>query len=304
MHGRMSLTMGPLLFNWSVEKRRDFYARIADEAPIDIVCLGEAVCSKRLPFYQDELREIGERLHRGGKKIVLSSLALITLPQECATCLDITCNEMHEIEVNDITALAYHQCGKPFRVGPFVNVYNEGTLQFLAKQGALSVCLPPELPISDISKLAEVGRLLDVECEVWSFGRIPLAISGRCYHARIAGLTKDSCQFVCSRDGNGLEVRTLNGMNFLAVNGVQTLSHTYCNTIGDVDKLKSAGVSSLRLSPHDCDMVGISNAFRDRLDGKTDGEEAYSRVERACGDAIFSNGFLFGSAGNEMVPHF
>ena len=49
-----TLTLGPLLFNWSPERWRGFYARIADEAPVERVCLGEVVCSKRLPFIVDE----------------------------------------------------------------------------------------------------------------------------------------------------------------------------------------------------------------------------------------------------------
>ncbi len=32
------LTLGPVLFNWAAD--RDFYFRVADEAPLDIVYLG------------------------------------------------------------------------------------------------------------------------------------------------------------------------------------------------------------------------------------------------------------------------
>ena len=50
---RMNLTLGPVLFNWPVGRWVDFYARVADEAPVDRVCLGEVVCSKRQPFKDD-----------------------------------------------------------------------------------------------------------------------------------------------------------------------------------------------------------------------------------------------------------
>ena len=46
------LTLGPALFNWSPEKWRDFYFQIADEAPVDVVYVGEVVCSKRSPFFR------------------------------------------------------------------------------------------------------------------------------------------------------------------------------------------------------------------------------------------------------------
>lgn len=297
----ISLAMGPVLFNWSPDKWLDFYARIADEAPIDVVYLGEVVCSKRAPFYVDALVESADRLRRAGKTVVLSTLALITLMRErkeyaelirCASC---------EIEVNDLTVLANCGEGQRFRVGPYVNVYNEDTLCFLAGLGASSVCLPPELPFASVEILAAAARSLSINCEIWAFGRIPLAMSGRCYHARIDGLTKDSCQFGCARDSDGLAVETLNGKEFLAINGVQTMSHTYCNIVAQIDRLAMAGVTSLRLSPHSYNMVAISQAFRDCLDGCLGPEDALASIQEICGSVAFSNGFLFGEAGADMV---
>ena len=43
----IQLTMGPLLFHWAPDRIRDFYSRIADEAPVERVYLGEVVCGKR-----------------------------------------------------------------------------------------------------------------------------------------------------------------------------------------------------------------------------------------------------------------
>ncbi|HEC14813.1 MAG TPA: U32 family peptidase, partial [Rhodospirillales bacterium] len=71
------LTLGPVLFKWSPEDLRDFYFRIADEADVDSVCIGEVVCSKRTSFFQPYLAEAIERLRKGGKEVVLSTLALI-----------------------------------------------------------------------------------------------------------------------------------------------------------------------------------------------------------------------------------
>ena len=72
-----TLSLGPVLFNWDAEDKRDFYFRIADEAPIDTVYLGEVVCSKRTPFFDPYVPEVAERLRRGGKQVVYSTLALI-----------------------------------------------------------------------------------------------------------------------------------------------------------------------------------------------------------------------------------
>ncbi len=40
-----TLSLGPVLFNWDAEDKRDFYFRIADEALLDAVYVGEVVCS-------------------------------------------------------------------------------------------------------------------------------------------------------------------------------------------------------------------------------------------------------------------
>ena len=43
------ISLGPVLFNWQPEAWRDFYFRIADEAPVGTVYVGETICSKRAP---------------------------------------------------------------------------------------------------------------------------------------------------------------------------------------------------------------------------------------------------------------
>src|SRR5271167_4965219 len=107
MEKRISLTLGPLLFLWPVEKIWDFYMRVADEAPVDIVYLGEVVCSKRVPLHSQILPALVERLSRGGKTVVLSSLALITLAREKNYCAELMGTEGFECEINNLTALAY-----------------------------------------------------------------------------------------------------------------------------------------------------------------------------------------------------
>lgn len=301
-----TLTLGPLLFNWPADRWSDFYARIADEAPVDRVCLGEVVCSKRLPFYAPRIPDAVERLQRAGKTVVLSSLALVTLVRERQASAELLLDDASEIEVNDLTLLAYLEPDRRFAVGPLVNVYNEGTLRFLAARGARHVCLPPELPLASVTPIAAAAHGLGVSVETWAFGRIPLALSARCYHARVHNLTKDSCQFVCGEDPDGLSVETLDGERFLAINGVQTLSHTHASALDDLEALILAGVTSFRLSPHGCDMVAVARLFREALDdaqaGRLDGDAAVRALARLLPEAAFSNGFLAGRPGAEFVP--
>lgn len=302
MPERPTITLGPLLFNWTAERWSDFYARIADEAPVDRVCLGEVVCSKRLPFFIDRLPDAIERLQRAGKQVILSSLALVTLKRERRLCADLAASGGLEIEVNDLTMLAHLPRGRPFTVGPLINVYNEATLAYLAQRGATRACLPPELPLPSIETLAGAAASCGIEAEVWAFGRVPLAISGRCYHARLHGLAKDNCQFVCGEDPDGLKVETLDGEDFLAINGVQTLSFAHCNLLSDLALLQAAGVTSFRLSPHSADMVAIAELFRQTLDGTLDGAEAVERLAAMLPGARFANGFLAGASGADFAP--
>src|SRR5690606_11367380 len=160
-HPTPRLSLGPVLFHWPAERLQDFYARIADEAPIDIVHVGEIVCSKRAPFVDPLLPQIIERLQRGGKTVVLSTRALVMTARESRMVADQVAAAAAlglQVEVNDIGAV--RGCaGQPHAVGPFVNVYNEGTLAFLAQQGAVRVCLPPELPGSALAALAAASPL-------------------------------------------------------------------------------------------------------------------------------------------------
>jgi collagenase-like PrtC family protease len=294
----LSLTLGPLLFNWSPDRWRDFYARIADEAPVERVCVGEVVCSKRLPFIDKLFVPAVERLTRAGKQVFMSSLALPTLLRERRQIDDLVAVPDVGIEINDLSVLPFLK-GRPFAVSPLINVYNEGTVAFLKSAGAVLVCLPPELPLAAIAAMAPL--VTDVTLEVFGFGRVPLAISARCYHARIHDLSKDSCQFICGQDPDGLAVDTLDREHFLAVNGVQTMSFSYADLLGDLGALANAGVSSLRLSPHACDMVKVAQIFRDAADGTCDASEAHRRLALELPDAQFSNGFLHGKPGWKML---
>lgn len=296
----MRLTLGPVLYHWPADQWSDFYAQIADEAPVDRVVVGEVVCSKRLPFYRDRIPEAVERLQRAGKEVVLASLGLITLPRERKMLPELARSGL-PVEVNDLTMLRYLEPGREFTVGPLVNVYNEGTLGFLVDRGATRFCLPPELAFASVAALTTAGAGLGAEIEVWAFGRLPLAISARCYHARLASLAKDSCQFVCGADPDGLAVETLDGQPFLAVNGVQTVSERWANLAGDLARLSEAGVGSLRLSPHSGDMTEVARLFRAAADSRIGPDEAIAELTALAPERRFSNGFLFGQSGADWT---
>ena len=77
---RIGLTLGPLLYLWDQPSCTDFYSRIADEAEVDTVVLGEIVCSKRDHFHAGAIERIAERLTAAGKRVRLGSPALVRRP--------------------------------------------------------------------------------------------------------------------------------------------------------------------------------------------------------------------------------
>ncbi len=293
---KAEITLGPVLFNWQPERWRDFYFRIADEAPVAAVYLGETVCSKRAPLFEPYYETVAARLSAAGKTVVFSTLSEVALKLDRKLVEQICAANEFLVEANDASAL-FQLRGRAHHIGPFVNVYNEKTLGLLAGKGARNFCLPPEMPATTIRALCDGTRDLDVTIEVQVFGRLSLALSARCYHARAHGRTKDSCQFVCENDPDGLALKTLDGRAFLAVNGIQTLSHGYLNLIGEVPGLREMGVSRFRLSPHSCDMVEVASTFRSMLDREITVQEAASRLDEIMPTALFCNGFYYGKPG-------
>jgi collagenase-like PrtC family protease len=268
------VTLGPALFNWPPERWRDFYFRIADEAPVTAVYLGEVICSKRAPFFEPQNEAVIARLAAAGKTVVFSTLAEVMSKADRRLVESVGAADL--VEVNDASALAQVH-GRPHHIGPFMNVYNERTVVVLARGGARNICLPPEMPATAIRVLGAHAAKLAVSIEVQVFGRIPLALSARCYHARAHGRTKDSCQFVCENDPDGLPLRTLDDAPFLAINGIQTLSYGYLNLVSEIAELCDMGVTRFRLSPHSCDMVEVASVFRALLDRRIEMAEAAAR---------------------------
>lgn len=293
------LTIGPVLFHWPAEQWRDFYFRIADEAPVDRVYVGEVVCSKRSPFYEPLYDEVAQRLKRAGKEVVFSTLAEVMIKHDRGIVESMCCLEEQLVEANDTSAL-WHLSDRPHTIGPFMNVYNEDALTFLALNGAEHVCLPFELHAPALSVMAKKANELVVTTEVQVYGRMPLALSARCYHARARGRIKDNCRFVCGEDPDGMELKTLQGRPFLAINGIQTMSHTCLNLLPEMKEMGNMGITHFRLSPHNHDMVAIAWIFHDFINDSIDKESAGKKLKQAGMNVPFSNGFYYKTEGYRL----
>ncbi|MDP2248529.1 MAG: U32 family peptidase, partial [Nitrosomonadales bacterium] len=80
----MKLSLGPILYYWPREKLKDFYSQ-ASKWPVDIVYLGETVCSRRHEFRIDDWMTTAEMLAASGKEVVFSTQALIESESDLRT---------------------------------------------------------------------------------------------------------------------------------------------------------------------------------------------------------------------------
>ncbi|MBB3809209.1 ubiquinone anaerobic biosynthesis protein UbiV [Pseudochelatococcus contaminans] len=295
---RATLTLGPVLYLWEGSRWRDFYYRIADEAPVSHVCIGETVCSKRQHFYEPYLADVIDRLESAGKQVIVSTLSLITAERESRYARAMIGDGGYPVEANDLATLGM-LAGLPHIIGPTVNVYNSATARLLAARGCVAICLPPELPTESVRRI--VAETPEVAFEVFAFGRVPLAISARCAHARSKGNIKDNCRFVCGEDPDGLPVHTLDRQPFLAINGVQTVSYTCQSMLADMHDLMAAGIARFRLSPQCCDMVAVAQVHEDVLANRIAPEEGIARLRAIYPSAPFSNGFHHGKEGAAWI---
>lgn len=295
------LTLGPVLYNWPAESWRDFYFQVADEAPVDTVFLGEVVCSKRAPLFAPHLEDVVRRLENAGKKLVFSTLAEVASNIDRRLVKRVATSGGFFIEANDASALWYLD-DRPHAVGPYMNVYNEDSLDFFASNGARSICLPPEMPASGIAALGKKAGELGIELEVQVYGRIPLALSARCYHARAHDRTRDSCRFICDRDLDGMVLHTLEGRPFLAINGIQTQSYTCLNLVNELDELAASGISRFRISPQSTGTVAVAESFHAFLSKEMSPAEVSAKLHECGLDAPFSNGFYYRQPGCEWHP--
>ncbi len=81
---RPRLSLGPILYHWPREQVLDFYAEML-ETPVDVIYLGETICSKRRLLRPEDYWELAERVAAAGKQAVISTLALIESDGELKT---------------------------------------------------------------------------------------------------------------------------------------------------------------------------------------------------------------------------
>jgi collagenase-like PrtC family protease len=288
------VAVGPVLYYWPRRTLTAFYAEVAESAA-RTVYLGELVCSRRHEMKVDDWLALARDLAAAGKEVVLSAQALIESDAELRTLRRLVDHGECMIEANDAAAIAAAAGRVRFVVGPHVNVYNALALAELAPLGAVRWVPPIELPIAAMAAVNPPGGA--VETEAFAFGRMPLAISARCFTARHYRTNRDECGFRCIEHPDGLELRTQDGAPFLALNGQQTQAARLHCLLAHGAALAGAGVRGVRLSPVSQGFAQVVGAFDAVLNHGADAAAALAALADCGLPGAFSDGYAYGAAG-------
>jgi collagenase-like PrtC family protease len=309
----MELTLGPVLFEWKREKLMQFYETVAEMA-VETVYLGEMVCDKRW-LGAETISEIAEKLTRAGKKVVLSSLVVVSNETELEQTRELV-RLPYAVEANDMSVFNMVEAQKnrdaveadgsretkELRAGPHITTYNVPSVEFLQSVGVEHVTFPVELSGEAIAfNIKETG----IKGEVFGHGKVPLAFSWRCYTSRAHGLDKSNCAHDCARDPDGMEISSIEGEPLFTINGTTILSAKTYSLIEFTDDMVAKGVAAIRISPQSIGTAEVVETFRARLAEEISSDEALERLlvlsRKTAGANGLCNGWWLGRAGMEYA---
>lgn len=267
----MKFSLGPVQYFWPKAIMQQFYQQAAD-SDIDIVYLGETVCSKRRELKFDGYMALAHMLREAGKQVCLSSMTLLEAPSELRELRKYVDNGDFILEANDTSAISCLQDKSlPFIAGAAINCYNQHTLRRLIGMGMTRWVMPVELSqhwLDSILSQCEISNIRDCfETEVFAFGHMPLAWSGRCFTARSENRSKDQCELCCINYPQGRDVTSQDGTQVFVLNGIQTQSGYRYNLVNQLPSMQGL-VEIVRLSPEPQGTFDWLSKFKANITGQ------------------------------------
>ena len=291
------LSLGPLQFHWPKADMQNLYRQVA-ASRVDIVYLGETVCSKRREFRHQDWIDAAERLVAAGKDVVLSTFALVEAQSELGYIRRLCENGKLLVEANDMSAVQMLAGKVPFVGGPTLNVVNQRALQKLVDLGLQRWVAPVEMTRTMLAEIRDhISAPIEYELVAW--GRLPLAYSARCYTARAHGVSKDDCGNCCIEYPDGLSLRTRDAENFLVINGIQTMSARTSCLLSELQN--NSGIADiLRISPQAGGTDSIIRLIDELCRGEITADAAVEDLEIYAPEGL-CNGYWHGEAGMANV---
>ncbi len=305
----MEITLGPVLFDWSKDDFYSFYDSVCD-MPVDRVYIGEVVCVKKKGMGLNDIDKIAAKLEDAGKKVVLSTLGIMSNEKELALARALV-GRNYAVEANDMGVFNMIEDmsvgtigeglggeGKDLTAGPLIINYNKETIDVMQDMGVSRVVFPVELAKESIRHNMECKSNMDFE--VFAHGKAPLAFSWKCYTLKSYGLIRGQCENQCAMDPDGMELKSLDGEPTFTINGTSILSAYTYNLVEYVEDIKSLGMTAIRISPHYKHTGQIVDVYKRRIDGKISGGEGLEELKPTSPQG-FCNGYYAGGAGKDYI---
>ena len=241
----MRISLGSAALSLGREGLFKFYED-AVKNRVDDFYLGEVSCPERGAKFKEVLLEVARLIKKSGKKLYISTYALVTKMSQIDDIVDLL-QFADGLEINNLAFLEL-DFSRTLIAGPFLNIYNSQSANYLARLGFKRVVLPSELSLGSVT---DIARNCELETEVMFYGRRTLGISRTCYYLRAMDLPDDACSMNCLRHPDGLSLDTC-----FRINGKEILGEEIHSLSEELPLLENSGVAVFRIK--DLEFFGSS----------------------------------------------
>ncbi len=282
----MDISIGPILYNWSKNKIKNFYKNISKKG-VSKIYFGELTCINK-GFSIDEIMEIGEMVKKEGKEFIISTPPLIKSKEEIEY-LKMLLKLPFPLEMNSFAPLSL-SIKSDLIAGVYLSIYNPYSAGYLKSLGFKRIVIPFELSKEDI-------KFMDgIDLEIYAYGILPIGISWRCYTLRI--LRSNRCFRQCLNYPDGIPVNSIDGNSIFIINGKVILTNKNLSLLEYINELRDTGISTIRISPQMDRNEELVDVFIEVVSGKMKIDRALDILNDIKDRELF-NGWYLGNIAYE-----